>query len=109
MKDMKEYYFDRTDFTEIFSDVFGISNYLYIFHDIAYTIDVKIVGGFSVIHDRESDKWYFTHLKSGTIISWRGLHQIGRDNSCNKPGFTHEDLKEFFTLLKIAIDTELSW
>ena len=46
----------------------------------------------------DADEFYIIHRESGTMINW--YKHLGRTNTCNKEGFTLEDLHELLVLLK---------
>lgn len=49
---------------------------------------------------KEEDEFYIIHFHSGTIINW--YKHLGRTNTCNKEGFSTDDLIEFLVLLKMT-------
>lgn len=53
--------------------------------------------GFSSVTDVKEDI-YSNHFRSGIIINW--YKHLGRTNTCNKEGFSTDDLIEFLVLLK---------
>ena len=47
---------------------------------------------------KEEDEFYIIHFRIGIIINW--YKQLGRTNTCNKEGFSTDDLIEFLVLIK---------
>lgn len=94
LQDLPQYHFDRDDFTKVFCEVFGSTDE--IFNLIVACQGHECLCEFHLFYD--SDEFYIIHLRSGTIINW--YKHLGRTNTCNKEGFTLEDLKEFLLLLK---------
>lgn len=47
---------------------------------------------------KEEDEFYIIHFRSGIIINW--YKHLERTNTCNKEGFSTDDLIEFLVLLK---------
>ena len=47
---------------------------------------------------KNGDEYYIIHLASGTVINW--YKHLGRTNTCNKSGFTIDDLNEFLIHFK---------
>lgn len=96
LKELPQYHFDRRSFTDVFYEVFGgeITD-LY-----EACISNKRFGDFLLYYDT-FEEFYIIHFPSGTIINW--YKHLGRTNTCNKEGFTLEDLKEMVELLKEAM------
>lgn len=94
LQELPQYHFEREAFTNMFYEVFGSSDE--IFEVIVACQEHRCLDSFHLFYD--SDEFYIIHLESGTIINW--YKHLGRTNTCNKEGFTLEDLKEFLVLLK---------
>lgn len=91
---LPQYHFEREAFTNVFYEVFGSSDD--IFNLIVACQGHECLDSFHLFY--QDDEFYIIHLESGTIINW--YKHLGRTNTCNKEGFTLEDLREFLTLLK---------
>lgn len=90
--ELEQYYFDRDDFCKTFMEVFSYNETL----EIEVTFwDNTIHGDFHLF--RDDDEYYILHMPSGILINW--YKHLGRTNTCNKEGFTLEDLKIFFKML----------
>lgn len=53
---------------------------------------------YAVLNEDEMIECYILHLPSGTIINWR--EDFYNKTTCNKDGFSEDDLREFFQLLR---------
>jgi hypothetical protein len=101
MRELKQYYFNRDDFTKTFIDVFG---------DRSEDVIVACQEGkstYSFLLHYDEGEYYIIHLESGTIINW--YKHIGRTNTCNDDTFTLTDLRDFLTLLKDELYGERSF
>ena len=49
---------------------------------------------------KEEDEFYIIHFRSGIIINW--YKHLGRTNTCNKEGFSTDDLIEFLVLVNYS-------
>lgn len=93
LEDLPQYHFDRDEFCKVFHEFFT-SEQIY---DIeAECQGRKILDSFSLIYD--DDEFYILHRPSGIMISW--YKHLGRCNTCNRPGFTLDDLRVFLNALK---------
>ena len=96
LRNMKEYPFNRTKFSEQFSKYIASDD-----KTLERIEDVlsgnHIVGDFR-IWDEEGEV-YILHLPSGTIVGWYKFYHYGRCNFCNKD-MSIEDLEDFFSLLR---------
>lgn len=95
---LPQYHFDRSDFCKVFEEVFTL--------DEIIDIDVECgcqrhLGEFSLL--RWEDEFYILHRSSGIMINW--YKHYGRTNTCNKPDFTLDDLREFL----IELRKDLVW
>ncbi len=93
LDDLKQYYFDRDEFNEIFYNIFTDEEILQI--ELGCWEHLNL-GEFLLY--QEEDEFYIIHFRSGTIINW--YKHLGRTNTCNKEGFSTDDLIEFLVLLK---------
>lgn len=93
LETLPQYHFDRDEFTKAFYDVFTSDE---VFDLIVDCQGQHITDEFFMHCD--SDEFYIIHRGSGTMINW--YKHLGRTNTCNKEGFTLEDLHEFLILLK---------
>lgn len=100
LKTLPQYHFERDDFVNTFYEVFTEEEMFIIEVMCNYP---KITDEFMLC--RNSDEFYIIHFNSGTIINW--YKHLGRTNTCNKEGFSLEDLKEMLTLLKEDLEGEL--
>lgn len=100
LQTLPQYHFDRDDFTKTFYEVFGDTDA--ILELIVACQGHECLDNFHLYY--ASDEFYIIHLESGTIINW--YKHLGRTNTCNKEGFTLEDLKEFLLLLKGDLSDE---
>ena len=94
LEDLPQYHFERDEFVRIFKEVFGS-------WERVEDVEVACQGNecldeFHLYYD--SDEFYIIHLPSGTIINW--YKHLGRTNTCNKPGFTTDDLRELLSRLQ---------
>ena len=93
LDDLPQYHFEREDFVKVFRNVFTSDE---IFDIEVMCQGVKNTEDFLLYY--ADDEFYIIHLASGTIINY--YKHLGRTNTCNKEGFTLEDLKDFLLLLK---------
>lgn len=93
-------YFDRDGFDSVLTEVFSSEEEL---DNLECACDFQQCTDDFIFH-RLDDEFYIIHKESGTIITW--YKHFGRDNTCNKEGFTLDDLKEFFLLAKEDIKME---
>jgi hypothetical protein len=94
LQELKQYHFDRDEFTAAFMQVLS-EDEIFDLEDACRLH--KEFNEFLLYYDT-FEEYYIIHLKSGTIINW--YKHLGRTNTCNKEGFTIEDLKEFLAALK---------
>ena len=90
---LPQYHFERDDFTKAFHDVFTNDEILDLIVDCQ---GQGITDEFFLLYDY--DEFYIIHRESGTMINW--YKHLGRTNTCNKEGFSLEDLHQFLLLLK---------
>lgn len=93
IKNLDQYYFDRDSFVECFKSVFSDDE---IFELESACQEHKLLGDFLLYY--VYDEFYIIHLTSGIMINW--YKHLGRANTCNKKGFTLNDLKELLQMLK---------
>lgn len=94
LHELPQYHFDRHDFVATLSKIFP--------NDELFDLEMSCINhtsfpNFLLYHDT-FDEFYIIHLKSGTIINW--YKHLGRTNTCNKEGFTLNDLQDLLELLK---------
>lgn len=104
---LKTYTMPRELFLGEFVDIFGKEN-MDIYESRLWRIAIDeysnhVVGDFVITWTEEDDRWYITHLKSLSTISWRGLDNIGRENLLSHQ-MSCEQFSEFVTQLKFALD-----
>ena len=97
LQELPDYHFDRDDFINTFLKVFSDNE--------IYELEVacqehKSLDNFHLYYT--NNIFYIIHLDSGTIISW--YKHIGRINTCNKEGFSINDLLELLEMLKEDIN-----
>lgn len=95
---LPQYHFDRDEFSKVFFEVFTYDEFV--------DIDVECgcqrhLGEFSLL--RWEDEFYILHRNSGVMINW--YKHCGRTNTCNRPDFTLDDLREFL----IELRKDLVW
>lgn len=98
LNDLPQYHFDRTEMTKVFFEVFTEDEYTDICVECGCN---KHYDDFSLM--RYEDEFYILHRDSGIMINW--YKHMGRTNTCNRPGFTLDDLREFL----IKLREELVW
>lgn len=93
LQTLPQYHFDRDEFCKVLFEVFTYDEF----------IDIDVECGcnrhleeFSLM--RCEDEFYILHRNSGIIINW--YKHAGRTNTCNKPGFTLDDFREFLQKLR---------
>lgn len=94
LETLPQYHFEREAFTNEFYKVFGDTDG--IFDVIVACQEHRVTDEFFLLYG--DDEFYIMHRQSGTMINW--YKHLGRTNTCNKEGFTLEDLHEFLVLLK---------
>ena len=97
LETLPQYHFERDDFVNAFYDVFTSDE----------ICDIEVICGYpkytgAFLLARNEDEFYIIHLESGTIINW--YKHLGRTNTCNKEGFSLDDLRELLCLLKEEVD-----
>lgn len=90
---LPQYHFERSMFTRTFTDILG-PDLCDEVQDLC--IETKLTNNFLLTSD--GDERYVIHLPSGTVINW--YKHLGRTNTCSKPGFGLDDLREFLLSLK---------
>lgn len=90
---LPQYHFDRNEFCKVFEEVFTDDDFV----DIVVSCGAnKHLDDFSLF--RWEDEFYILHRRSGAMINW--YKHMGRTNTCNKPDFTLNDLREFLFELR---------
>lgn len=90
---LPQYHFDRDLFCKIFEEVFTYDEIADVELECG---DQRHLGEFSLL--RWEDEFYVLHRNSGIMINW--YKHLGRTNTCNKSGFTINDLREFLVELR---------
>lgn len=90
---LHQYHFDRSEMCKVVFDVFTTDEFIDI--DVECSCN-KHVGDFALM--RCEDEFYILHRPSGIMINW--CKHMGRTNTCNKPDFTLDDLREFLMKLR---------
>lgn len=93
LMNLPQYHFERSMFVTAFSSILG-SDMCKQVQDLC--IETRMTPSFLLIND--GDERYVIHLPSGTIINW--YKHLGRTNTCNKPGFGLDDLRDMLLSLK---------
>lgn len=97
LETLPQYHFERDDFVKAFYEVFTDDEIIDIDVDCSCHRQLE-----EFILSRWEDEFYIIHRESGTMINW--YKHLGRTNTCNKEGFTLDDLNEFLILLKEDLD-----
>lgn len=96
LKDLDQYYFERGDFCIVFREIFTPEQIL----DIETACQGNThLDEFSLFYNQ--DEFYILHRDSGIMINY--YKHLGRTNTCNKAGFTLDDLRYFLTKLKTEL------
>lgn len=90
---LPQYHFDRDEMCKVFFEIFTYDEFVDI--DVACSCN-KHLDEFSLL--RWEDEFYILHRNSGIMINW--YKHMGRTNTCNKPDFTSDDLREFLKKLR---------
>ena len=90
---LPQYHFDRDEFCRVFFERFTDDEYTEIFTLCGMN---KHYDDFSLF--RYEDEFYILHRNSGVLINW--YKHLGRTNTCNRPDFTLDDLREFWKKLR---------
>ena len=103
IKSMKQYHFERSDFCQIFEDVF--KGDLCDFIDGVFGVKKVDSTGFDYTTEnfkcfRIEEDYYILSLDTGVLIGWYKGQHLGRINVCSRPDFTLEDLKEMLIQLR---------
>ena len=98
LRTLPQYHFDRDKFCKVFFEVFTSDESTEIFTLCGIH---KHLDDFSLF--RCEDEFYILHRDSGIMINW--YKHLGRTNTCNRPDFTVDDLREFWQKLR----EELVW
>ena len=93
LETLPQYHFEREDFVNEFYKVFTRDE---VFDLVVDCQGHRVTDEFFLLDG--DDEFYIIHRESGTMINW--YKHLGRTNTCNKEGFTLEDLHEFLVLLK---------
>lgn len=91
---LPQYHFDRDEFCRVFHEVFTSDQICDIESECIRSL--CHYGDFSLFYD-ESD-FYILHRDSGIMINY--YKHLGWTNTCNRPGFTLDDLRVFLKALK---------
>ena len=94
LKELPQYHFDRDLFVDTFSKVFTLDEIC----GLEMACQAHASSSEFLLYYDEWEEFYIIHLKSGTIINW--YKHLGRTNTCNKEGFTLDDLTAMLELLK---------
>lgn len=98
LQDLKQYHFDRHQFVDVFMEVF----------DDPVELEEACISRRQfedfLLYYTEFEEFYIIHLPSGTIINW--YKHLGRTNTCNKEGFSLDDLKEMLQALKEVMEKQ---
>lgn len=97
LQELNDYFFNRDDFINAFQKVFTDSEIT----EIEIACQENRLSDDFLLYCAH-DEFYIIHLASGTIINW--YKHLGRTNTCNKEGFTLDDLIELLTLLKYDLN-----
>lgn len=93
LNDLPQYHFDRDAFCKVVDEVFTWDEFV----DVSVECGMnRHVGDFTLL--RWEDEFYILHRSSGIMINW--YKHAGRTNTCNEPGFTLDDLREFLVKLR---------
>lgn len=96
LKPLPQYHFVREDFVKAFYDVFNSEQV----EDVIVACDGNTYADNFILYYADNE-YYIIHLTSGIIINW--YKHLGRTNTCNRPDFTLDDLREFLVELKSAL------
>ncbi len=97
LQELTQYPFCRQAFVDTFMQVFSEDEIF----DLEDSCRLhKEFNEFLLYYDA-FEEYYIIHLKSGTIINW--YKHLGRTNTCNKEGFSLDDLREMLQMLKEAM------
>ena len=91
LQDLPQYHFDRDEFCKAFYKVFTKDEMI----DI---LSMNLAPKDEFVMVKNGDEYYIIHLASATVINW--YKHLGRTNTCNKSGFTIDDLNEFLIHFK---------
>jgi len=93
--ELKQYHFNREDFTKVWNEVFGDRS----LDVIDCCIDHTTTSNFELWCD-EFEEYYIKYIPTDVTINWyKGAH-LGRTNTCTDPNFTLDDFRVFLTMLK---------
>jgi len=93
--ELKQYHFNREDFTKVWEEVFGDMS----LDVVDCCIEHTITSNFELWCD-EFEEYFIKYIPTGVTINWyKGAH-LGRTNTCTDPDFTLEDFRNFLTQLK---------
>ena len=90
---LPDYHFDRDEMTKAFFEVFSTDEYTDICVECGFN---RHLESFSLF--RCDDEFYILHRPSGIMINW--YKHMGRTNTCNRPDFTLDALREFLQKLR---------
>ena len=96
MKILPQYHFDRDAMCEVYYDVFTTDESIDIISECCAN---RHLAGFSLFW--HNDEFYILHRESGVMINW--YKHVGRTNTCNRPDFTLDDLREFLQKLRVDL------
>jgi hypothetical protein len=90
---LPQYHFDREAMCDVYYDIFTTDESIELMSACCANTHLD---EFSLFHF--DDEFYILHRNSGVMINW--YKHMGRTNTCNKPGFTLDDLREFMDKLR---------
>lgn len=98
LANLSEYYFNRDDFVNTFRKVFTGDEFVGL--EVACQSNKNLYDNEFILYCA-NETYYIIHLGSGTIISW--YKHLGRCNTCNKDGFSLNDLEMLLIKLKESL------
>ncbi len=87
--DLPQYPFTREEFSNAFYKCISEEVSVHLLSEYKFTTD-------NFLFQRVDDEFYIIHLPSGIVINW--YKHVGRCNTCNKEGFTYDNLLCFFKM-----------
>lgn len=100
---MKQYHFERTEFRDVFSHVFGEDD-KFDFIDGMLGKEKDPSTGFDYQTEnfkcfQIEEDYYILDLETGVLITWYKGQHLGRINKCSRPDFTLADFEKMLTML----------
>jgi hypothetical protein len=92
--ELKQYHFNREDFTKVWNEVFENRS----LDVIDCCIDHTTTSNFELWCD-EFEEYYIKYIPTGVMINWYKSAHLGRTNTCTDPNFTLDDFRIFLTKL----------